>query len=101
MSFKERFVEIYRTHITREGAGALLDYLLSPQSDFFRAPASTRFHGCYEGGLCEHSLNVYDCLKAYMERDRVKEVYGIEDYHSASAAIVSELIAKFQAAARR
>lgn len=31
----------------------------------------------------------------------VKEVYGIEDYHSASAVIISELIAKFQAAARR
>lgn len=31
----------------------------------------------------------------------VKEVYGIEDYHQASAVIVSELIAKFQEAARR
>lgn len=26
---------------------------------FFEAPASTRFHGAYAGGLAEHSLNVY------------------------------------------
>ena len=32
------------------------------KSDFYTAPASTRFHGAYEGGLLEHSLNVYDCL---------------------------------------
>ena len=27
---------------------------------FYKAPASTRFHGCYPGGLLEHSLCVYD-----------------------------------------
>lgn len=31
-------------------------------SDFYTAPASTRFHSCHEGGLLEHTLNVYDCL---------------------------------------
>lgn len=76
MNNKERFLEIYRQNIRRDGAERLLDYLLS-NSDFFTAPASTRFHGAYEGGLCEHSLNVYDCLKAYMERERVKDVYGM------------------------
>lgn len=90
MSHKERFLEVYRTHITREGSGALLDYLQSPQSDFFSAPASTRFHGNYEGGLCEHSLNVYDCLKAYMERERVRNLYGISASEE-SIAIVSLL----------
>lgn len=33
-------------------------------TDFYYAPASTRFHGNHEGGLLEHSLNVYDALKA-------------------------------------
>lgn len=28
-------------------------------TDFFRAPASTKHHGSYEGGLAEHSLNVH------------------------------------------
>lgn len=34
------------------------------KSDFYTAPASTRFHNCHESGLLEHSLNVYDCLCA-------------------------------------
>jgi hypothetical protein len=45
--------------INREGANipALIKKLES--SDFFYAPASTKYHGAYAGGLCEHSLNVY------------------------------------------
>ena len=37
MSFKEQFIEIYNTHIKREGADKLLEYLLSPQSEIGRA----------------------------------------------------------------
>ena len=77
MSKKEEFVAIYNAEIKREGADKLLEYLLSPASDFFSAPASTRFHGAYEGGLVEHSLNVYQCLRAYLERERVRETYGL------------------------
>ena len=78
MDKKEEFLSIYKEHIKREGAEKLLDYLQSPQSDFFEAPASTRFHGAYAGGLVEHSINVYHCLRAYLERDRVKILYGLE-----------------------
>ncbi len=77
MTAKERFYQIYTENIRREGADKLLDYLASQSCDFFTAPASTRFHGAYEGGLCEHSLNVYDCLCDYMQRDRVKTLYGL------------------------
>ncbi len=77
-SFKEEFIEIYKTNIHREGADKLLAHLLSPASDFFTAPASARFHGAYEGGLVEHSINVYECLRDYMERERVRELYGLE-----------------------
>ena len=90
MTNKERFVEIYKTKIKREGADRLLDYLLSDASDFFTAPASTRYHGAYEGGLLEHSLNVYDCLCDIMKRPRIKEQYGIE-YSDESIAIVALL----------
>lgn len=76
-SLKQRFIDIYKENITRDGADKLLDYLTSSKSDFFTAPASTRFHGSYEGGLLEHSLNVYDCLCDYMERPRVKDVYKL------------------------
>lgn len=77
MTNKDEFIEIYKEHIHREGADRLLEYLCSPSSDFFTAPASTRFHGSYAGGLVEHSVNVYDCLKDYMERSRVNELYGL------------------------
>lgn len=90
MTKKEEFIKIYTENIEREGADKLLDYLLSSQSDFFTAPASTRFHGSYEGGLLEHSINVYYCLKDYLERQRVKEVYNLE-YSDESIAIVSLL----------
>ncbi len=78
MNVKDEFIEIYQKNIKREGADRLLAHLQSPASDFFTAPASTRFHGSYEGGLAEHSINVYECLCDYLARDRVKELYGIE-----------------------
>ena len=78
MTDRERFIEIFKTKIKREGSDKLLAFLMSEQSDFFTAPASTRFHGNYEGGLLEHSLNVYDCLCDIMSRPRIKEQYGIE-----------------------
>lgn len=87
MTAKERFLEIYNEKITREGADKLLDFLLNG-SDFFTAPASTRYHGAHEGGLVEHSLNVYDCLVDMMER--LKERYGIE-YPAESIAIAGLL----------
>ena len=46
----------------REGIDSLLNYIR--KTDFYTAPASTRYHSCHEGGLLEHSLNVYDCLMA-------------------------------------
>ena len=88
MTSKEKFIEIYNQNITREGADKLLEYLLSPTSDFFTAPASARFHSSYEGGLVEHSINVYECLHSYLESPRVKENFGFE-YSDESIAIVS------------
>ena len=88
MSSKERFIEIYKTYIKREGADKLLEYLLS--SDFFTAPASARFHCSFEGGLCEHSLNVYDCLVSYLNMPRTKEIMGVS-YSEESIAIVALL----------
>ena len=90
MNSKERFIELYKSTIKREGAAELLDFLLSPSSDFFEAPASARFHLSKEGGLCEHSLNVYDCLKSYLDAPRTKEITGMT-YSDERIAIVSLL----------
>lgn len=89
MSAKEEFISIYTQHIKREGSDKLLDFLTN-KSDFFTAPSSTRFHGAYEGGLVQHSVNVYHCLKDYLARQRVKDVYGME-YSEETIAIVSLL----------
>lgn len=55
----ERFEEIVKK-VNRPGFEKLLKYVRT--SDFYTAPASTRFHLACEGGLLQHSLNVYDCL---------------------------------------
>lgn len=54
---KQEYLSLCREQIQREGLEDLLSWL--QKSDFFSAPASTKFHGAYEGGLCEHSLDVY------------------------------------------
>ena len=58
---KEQFLSICRNTIKREGLEDLLAWL--EKSDFFTAPASTRYHGAYPGGLCQHSLDVYEYAK--------------------------------------
>lgn len=86
---KQEFISIYKENIKREGSEKLLDFLVS-KCDFFTAPASTRFHSSYEGGLAQHSLNVYHCLKAYVERERFSEVYGLT-FSEESVAIAALL----------
>lgn len=54
---KDRFIELYQKLITRPGADKLLAWLET--TDFFEAPASTRFHLSRPGGLVEHSVHVY------------------------------------------
>ena len=88
MTAKEEFIQIYKENIKRNGADKLLDFLL--KSDFFTAPSSTRFHGAYEGGLVQHSVNVYHCLKDYLSRPRTKELYGM-DYSEETIALVALL----------
>lgn len=58
MSNKERFYELIKS--VEKITPAFLNWLES--TDYFTAPASTKFHSSYEGGLLAHSLNVYDNL---------------------------------------
>lgn len=57
---KEEFIKLLES-TKREGMEEVINFL--EKSDFFKAPASTRFHGDYEGGLAEHSMKVYEILK--------------------------------------
>ena len=88
---KQEFIEIYKSKITRDGADKLLSFL--EKSDFFTAPASTRYHGAYEGGLLRHSLNVYECLVEYLARERVKQKYelNVSEESAAIAALLHDI----------
>lgn len=88
MDHKKRFLTLYEELIHRDGSAKFLEFLT--HSDFFAAPASTRYHGAYAGGLLEHSLNVYDCLLDYVQRPRTKDVYHME-FSPETIAIVALL----------
>ncbi|HIX33890.1 hydrolase [Gemmiger sp. An120] len=76
MGYREEFIEIFTQNITRPGADKLLEWL--DTTDFYRAPASTRFHGACESGLVMHSLNVYHALmdRFYTEEES-KESFAV------------------------
>ncbi len=74
-----QFEQIFVTNIKRDGSVELLNYLKS--SDFFTAPASARYHLNVEGGLCTHSVNVYNRLLSLVKAeygDNYREVYSDE-----------------------
>lgn len=60
MGYKEEFEEIFQSKIKRNGAAELLAWLNS--TDFFTAPASTKFHCACLGGLVQHSVSVYHVM---------------------------------------
>lgn len=65
---KDRFIGLYQQLITRPGADKLLAWLET--TDFFEAPASTRFHLSHPGGLVEHSIHVYHRLHDLLVSER-------------------------------
>ena len=60
MDYKQKFIEYYQANIHREGADRLLEWLKT--TDFFTAPASTRYHCACPSGLVQHSVNVYEVM---------------------------------------
>lgn len=82
---RERFVSLCRQHIRREGLDGVLAYLDS--TDFYTAPSSTQFHLNEDGGLCLHSINVFEtAMKLYESVAKP----AIEDGNSPFATPLSE-----------
>lgn len=84
-NLREQFLAIARNEITRPGIENLLKHLEG--TDFFEAPASTKYHGCYEGGLVQHCIDVYNAL-----HDELAFIYGdnyLAMYSEETIAIVS------------
>lgn len=69
---KQEFIEIFKTNVKRDGVDKFLDWLENG-SDFFVAPASTKFHSNHLGGLCEHSINVYKRLVQLVQSEYGKD----------------------------
>lgn len=82
MDYKSEFERIITRDVKRSGIADLLGWL--SRTDFFTAPASTKYHDCFEGGLVLHSLNVYSHLR------RLVEFYNM-NYDEESIAIVALL----------
>ncbi len=77
MDYREHFIELFQTHIHREGADRLLDWLGT--TDFYLAPASTKYHCACESGLVQHSVNVFEVLTAkyFKEESDNMETFAI------------------------
>lgn len=73
---KQKFIETYNREIKRDGAKELLGWLES--SDFFTAPASTRYHSSYEGGLVGHSLTVFEELSHLLASNQSENLPSAE-----------------------
>ena len=74
---KEEVINLLKS-INREGMDKLIEFLEG--TDFFDAPASTRYHGAWKGGLLAHSMKVYEILKTKTEdSDSVKIVALLHD----------------------
>lgn len=85
-----KFKEIF-SKVDRSGADKLMEFI--EKSDFYTAPASTRFHGSYEGGLLEHSLNVYDCLMKKKTENTLwaKKLENVSEESIAIAALLHDI----------
>lgn len=84
---EEKFIEIYKKYIKRAGAEDLMAFLA--KSDFFKAPASSRYHLSVPGGLCQYSVNVYEHLRDqylhYLEKN--PELTGLTPEQEETIAI--------------
>jgi hypothetical protein len=70
----------------RDGMDKLISYLHT--TDFFTAPASTRFHSCHEGGLLKHTLNVYKTLRNKYNNE---DIWGTLEHKESTLIIVALL----------
>ena len=66
---REEFLKLLKS-TQREGIDKLIEFI--EKTDFFKSPASTRYHGNFEGGLLEHSLKVYEILKEKVQNASIK-----------------------------
>ncbi len=99
MNEEQRMAEVekfknYFSYINRPGADKLLAWL--EEAGFFTAPASTKYHGAYAGGLVEHTNHVYERLVRLTEdednrRYKMHKEYNYPEYAVDAIAVVALL----------
>lgn len=82
---KEEFCKLLR-EVDRENANIESLIAKLEASDFFTAPASSKYHNSCRGGLVDHSLNVYRNLSMLVQRK------GFEDVISKDSIIICGLL---------
>lgn len=91
---KKLFIDLFEKFIKRDGADKLLKFL--KKSDFFTAPASTKFHGNYTGGLCVHSMNVLSELLKELGYDTIDNLNQIQvssdEVHRLESIVICALL---------
>ena len=80
MDKKQEFLDLYDKYIKRDGADELKKYLM--KSDFFTAPASSKYHCSHEGGLCEHSVNTFYRLLKNVQNEYGKDWEKVYSYET-------------------
>lgn len=79
----EEFENLYKGYILpREGGDKLLEFIR--KSDFYTAPASTKYHLNEEGGLLQHSLNVFHCLMSKASNPTWANIITPDKYKTAA-----------------
>ena len=64
---KQKLIDRFESEmakVNRPGVDKLMEYIR--KSDFYTAPASTKYHLACESGLLQHSLNVLDALRGLL-----------------------------------
>lgn len=84
MSARDEFIQIFTENVTRSGAKELLSWLQN--TDFFTAPASTKYHCACENGLVMHSVSVFNTM---MEKHFEEGVDSVESF--AIAALLHDV----------
>ena len=75
-AYRQEFCKVFKEKVTREGGDRLLAWLSG--TDFFTAPASTKYHGACECGLVMHSVNVYNILRGkYFDEGDSEESFAL------------------------
>ena len=65
MDNKEFYQSLFRQYVGGQKVEDLLNML--DRTDFYTAPASVKYHCNFDGGLLQHTLNVYDSLIRLIE----------------------------------